>query len=184
MPRRSLNRRTGPRRKLVWARQQFGVGVATAILPAVNAPVRIDALDEFVTAYGASMIGATVVRIRGILGTSSDNATVNQTSATFTAYIGDANDVIRGPNANDNYYDSNSRGKDYFAVEPFIGPSNLPAQDGMLGSDVCARVIDVRAMRKLEEVSQRLIFDISAVGPNTVNQFSCFGDLSILLMLP
>lgn len=182
--RRTSRRRSGPKRKLVWARQQFGIAVATAILPAVSAPVRIDALDEFVQAYGASMIGATVVRIRGILAVTNDNATVNQTSGTFTAYIGDANDIVRGPNANDNYYDSNSRGKDYFCVEPFIGPSNLASQDGLLGSDVCARVIDVRAQRKLEEVSQRLIFDISAVGPNAVNNFAMAGDLSILLMLP
>lgn len=181
MPRTSFRRRSAPRRKLVWARQsQQAVTVTGAVAPALAAPTRLDALDQFVAAYGAALIGCTIVRIRGVLGLVQPVA--NAQNMTFNAYIGDANDIVRGPNANDNYYDNNAAGKDYFAVEPFFSPGI--ASDNKVGStEVQARLIDVRSMRKLEEVSQRLIFDFSAfsAGATTINWTM---DLSILLMLP
>jgi len=182
MPRTSRSRRTSPRRKLVWARQTASVGVVTAVAPAFAAPTRVDVLDEFVQAYGASMIGATIIRVRGIMiGSQAAQAAVAQVVATM--YIGDANDVVRGPNANDNFFDSNSTGKDYFLVEPFFCPSSAAISQTYQGNDVSGRVIDVRAMRKLEEVSQRLILDVSGQSAAVSNQpFFC--QLSILIMLP
>lgn len=182
MRKTSSRRRTaGPRRKLIWARGQFGVTLSSVALPAFSAPARIDALAPFVAAYGASLIGCTVARVRGICNYTGINAAAQ--GCTVTAFIGDSNDIIRGPNANDNYYDSNSRGKDYFLVEPFVGPST--ASDVRLSpTDLQGRVIDVRAMRKLDEVSQRLIIDVSPISSALSNNNTFSLDLSILLMLP
>lgn len=180
MRRRSL--RAAPRRKLIWARLQQTVTVPTVASPALAAPARIDVLAPFVAAYGASLIGTTAVRIRGIMAPSALQAA--QASITAAAYIGDANDIVRGPNANDNYYDSNSRGKDYFLVEPFIAPvSGSAAQAHLTGTDIVGRVIDVKAQRKLDEVSQRVILDVSGFSAAVSNQVFTV-DLSMLVMLP
>lgn len=164
----------------MWARDQASVNVTAAVAPALAAPTRIDFLQDFVTAYGASIIGTTVVRVRGLVvansGADGNNATIR-----MCGYIGDANDIVRGPNANDNAFDSNSVGKDYFLFEPFFCPDT--AVFGLTGGDGTVRLIDVKAQRKLEEVSQRLVIDVSAAASvaTTVN----FGyDLSVLLMLP
>lgn len=180
MPRRSL-RRAGPRRKLVWARTQNSFTLSSVALPALSAPVRHDALAQFVQAYGASLIGTTVVRVRGILNATGNGAVAQ--SVTIAAYIGDANDIVRGPNANDNYYDSNSRGKDYFMVEPFFIPPTT-ASTVLFPNETQGRVVDVKAMRKLDEVSQRLVIDASPISGALQNNNTFNLDLSILLMLP
>lgn len=153
-----------------------------AALPAFAAPTRFDLLAPFVTAYGAALIGCTVVRIRGFL-QCNETAAGNGSLVRFGFYIGDANDIVRGPNANDNAFDSNSVGKDYFGFEPFAAPSPAAPDNTLLGTDTVARMIDIRAMRKLEEVSQRLILDVS-LSSTTANIVTFSGDLSILLMLP
>jgi len=135
-----------------------------------------------VQAYGAALIGCTVVRIRGYLQVS-ETAAGNGSLVRVGFYIGDANDVVRGPNANDNAFDSNSVGKDYFGFEPMLAPGPAANDNTALGSEVSARLIDIRAMRKLEEVSQRLIMDVSGRS-STANAFTVNADVSILLMLP
>lgn len=175
-------RRGSLRRKLVWARRQASIGIVTAVALALAAPTRVDVLSEFVTAYGAALVGSTVVRVRGyMIGSQAAQAAVANVTACM--YIGDANDVVRGPNANDNYYDSNSRFKDYFLVEPLFCPNTAAAVQPIQGSDVSSRLIDVRAMRKLEEVSQRLIMDVSGFSAAVSTQ-PFVADLSILIMLP
>jgi len=128
------------------------------------------------------MIGATIIRVRGLM-IGSQAAQAATASLTACMYIGDANDVVRGSNANDNYYDSNSRGKDYFLVEPFFCPNTAAAVQPYQGNDVAGRIIDVKAMRKLEEVSQRLIMDVSGLSAAVSTQ-TFLADLSILIMLP
>lgn len=180
-PRSSTRRRSAPRRKLVWARQNGSALVTTAVAPALTAPIRLDVLDQFVAAYGAALIGCTIVRIRGIMSLGATAPTAAQ-SITAAFYIGDANDVVRGPNANDNFYDTNAAGKDYFGVEPFIAPT-AAAQARIAGSEPTSRMIDIRSMRKLEEVSQRLICDFSGAG-TVVSSASLDFDFSVLIMLP
>lgn len=182
MPRTRLTRRAGPRRKLVWARRVIAVTNVPAALPAFSAPTRVDLLSEFVTAYGAALIGCTIVRIRGFLQVS-ETAAGNGALVRAGFYIGDANDIVRGPNANDNAFDSNSVGKDFFGFEPFQAPGPGAQDNTALGSETVARLIDIRAMRKLEEVSQRLVLDVST-SSGTANQVIMNGDLSVLVMLP
>lgn len=158
------------------------MAITTAAAPAFASPTRVDFLSTFVAELGAAPIGCTVVRVRGIMGIDQlQAATANVTAVMF---IGDGNDITRGPNANDNYYDTSSTGKDYFLVEPFVSPAVSVAADAHLsGTDVVARMIDVKSSRKLEEVSQRLVLDFSAQAVAVSTQ-QAFFDLSVLLMLP
>lgn len=152
--------------------------VTNAVAPALGGPARIDVLSQFVTAYGASLIGCTVVRMRGLLVVNTVDG--NGVNLTAGAYIGDSSDITEVPDANDNYYASQATGRDYMMVEPFFAPD--AAQVQLHGSPALARLIDVRAQRKLDEVSQRLIIDVSSFGAviTAVN----FGlDISVLLML-
>lgn len=180
---RRLSRRVSrgtPRRKLVWARQIAAVTVPTVAAPAFSAPARIDVLDEFVTAYGAALIGSTVVRVRGFIACVSAPAGVAVAYA-VVGFIGDANDIVRGPNANDNFFDSNATGKDYFIVEPFFLPGS--ASTAVLGTEISARLVDDRAARKLDEVSQRFVIDVSGTA-GAVTATTVQLNLSVLLMLP
>lgn len=100
-------------------------------------------------------------------------------------YVGNNNEVTRGPNANDNAFDNLSQNKDYFLFEPFlVDNSNVDAQTG--GTDTYSRIIDVKSSRKIEELNQTVILDASAMSPNAVDAGSlAFNfDLSLLLMLP
>lgn len=180
MARRKMVSR-GTRRKLVWARQAGSVTVATAAAPATAAPTRVDLLAPFVAELGAAPIGCTITRVRGIMGVDTITATTAQLTAVM--YIGDGNDIARGPNANDNFYDDSSAHKDYFLVEPFLAPSTAATDLHLHGNDVVARIIDSKSSRKLEEVSQRLVLDISGNAVAVSTQVFFF-DLSVLVMLP
>lgn len=156
--------------------------MATAAAPALAAPTRVDLLASFVTQLGFAPVGCTIVRVRGIMGVDNEVATTAQITATL--FIGDGNDITRGPNANDNYYDGSASGKDYFMVELFLSPAlGAAADEAFRGGDVCARLIDVKSSRKLEEVSQRLVMDVSAFAVAVSTQ-QVFFDLSVLVMLP
>ncbi len=187
MPRRRfVTRSARPRRKLVWARISGSQAVAVAAAPALAAPTRTDALLEFEQSLGASTVGATVVRTRGYISLSDpDRVAAVIAAARVTMYVGNNNEVTRGPNANDNAFDNLSQNKDYFLFEPFlVDNSNVDAQTG--GTDTYSRIIDVKSSRKIEELNQTVILDASAMSPNAVDAGSlAFNfDLSLLLMLP
>lgn len=60
---RTARRRGGPRRKFIWARKA-GRGIINA--PDTEPPgLNLDCLDDFKAAYGADLLGATLVRVRG-----------------------------------------------------------------------------------------------------------------------
>lgn len=179
---RGSRSRTSQRRKLVWARSTVkATTAATAASPALAAPIRVDALAAFQTQLGARLPGYTVARIRGRAGTVGNSTTSLQT-VMFNAWIGSVNDVVRGPNANDNYYDVTSMNRDYFMVEPFVSP--VAANTQLFGNDVIHRLVDIRSSRKIEELDQTLIFDISGTSTAGADSFTFAYDLSILLMLP
>lgn len=184
MPTRHTSRNRGnrgPRRKLVWTRFSTAQTVSTAASPGFNAPARIDVLGPFETQYGAQLLGATVMRTRGYLGISGLSTTSIQ-FVRFCMYVGNANDIVRGPNANDNAFDVNSAWKDYMLVEPFISPNS--AVNGIQTSDVFIRTIDNRSKRKLEELDQSLILDVSGRSGAAADSFTFVADLSVLVALP
>lgn len=184
--RRTFSRGRGSRRKMVWVRAHDSLTVAAAIAPALAAPTRVDLLSAFEASLGASPIGATVVRTRGYMTVTDVDPVANAVIAfRATAYVGNNNEVERGPDSNDNSFDQLSENKDYFLFEPFIFPeTESVAQWG--GGDPTTRMIDVKSSRKIEELNQTIILDVSADSPNLA-QTSNTGfhfDLSLLLMLP
>lgn len=189
MPRGSSrsSRRSGPRRKLIWARNSFEVVLNAAVPPALAAPSRVDLLARVEASIGASLVGSTVVRTRGILVPFSFG-TSDAIAWRVTAYVGDNNDIARAPNANDNAFDQLSENRDFFLFEPGMVPANAAAAstaEFVSGTDPMARIIDVRSSRKLEEVNQTVILDFSAAGLGVgAEAFQMYVDLSTLVMLP
>lgn len=101
-----------------------------------------------------------------------------------TVYVGNNNEVQRGPDANDNTFDDLSENKDFFLFEPFLLPERTAVETH--GTDTIARMIDVKSSRKIEELNQTLILDVSADSPNlaSTSNTGFHYDLSMLLMLP
>ena len=98
-------------------------------------------MGPFNTAYGADLVGATIVRVRGIVRTASTN--VGQGAILAAAVMAQTNRTVdsatEGP--------INQPYADWFVYEPFV-------TDGASTSntEVCARKVDIKAMRKLEEL--------------------------------
>lgn len=195
MPRRSFSRRRArPRRKLVWARSRGTLSVPLAIPPALDAPARLDLLLEFEQSLGSSVVGTTLVRTRGYMGCFDTDALAENIDARIraTCYIGNNNEIQRGPNANDNAFDNLSENKDYFLFEPFSPAKRTTAGDTVglhpyAGGPLESRMIDVKSSRKIEELNQTVILDVSAesTNNNAENSIIAFNfDLSLLLALP
>lgn len=178
--RRTATRRV-QRRKLVWARSVASATVSSPVPPALNAPTRFDILSSFETIYGAQLLGATIMRVRGRMGVAG--VSTEGVAIRATMRIGSQNEVVRGPNANDNAFDSNAVSLDYFMFEPFL--CNTAAGATLTnGNDIHGRMIDVRSHRKLEELNQSLILDYSSVGLGVaVQNITMVHDLSILVAL-
>lgn len=64
---RSVGRR-GPRRKLVWARAaDLNITCIPSTVPAPVDAQSVDLLRDFESNYGAQLIGATIMRVRGLI---------------------------------------------------------------------------------------------------------------------
>ena len=154
MPRRSFRPSGRPRvrrRKLVWARDDGVVTVPSAAAPALAAPARINILNPFFVNMGASLVGCTIMRIRGYIWCLGINAVRQQVRAVM--WIGDSNDALRAPNANDNPFDDISSSKDFFGVYPLLTSSVVEEQL----MPITGAMVDVKSSRKLEELNQVLL---------------------------
>lgn len=181
MPARRRTFRSAPRRKLVWARSQIlGQAVATAASPGLAAPFRFDPTTGFQNELQARMPGYTVARIRGIIGILGVSTSTQ--SVLLTGRVGTINEIVRGPNANDNAFDLTTANTDYFVYEPLISPAG--ATNPLIGTDSVTRLIDIKARRKFEEVDQTLVFDVSGRSTAAADTFTFFANLSLLLMMP
>lgn len=166
--------RSSTRRKLIWARQ-----------PAVdgNIPVggttQVDLLANFETLYGAQLIGCTVMRIRGKVSVASA-VSAPATSAPLPSVMGilvTNGTVIPGTVA---------------------GPIASPYEDWMMydsaylshGSELIAPGLpslalvefDVKSMRKIDELQQRLLWVIQNHPGAPLRNFNL--TTSVLLALP
>lgn len=185
--RRSFRRGRGPRRKLVWARIVASGAAPFGAAPALEEPARLDGLLNFEQSLGASTVGVTVRRTRGYFvcyDTDQDPAAIEQVR--FTAYVGDNNDIDDPANNNDNSFDSLSENRDFYLFEPFVLPPPADVNAGRGLSDTQGRLIDNRSSRKIEELNQTIVYDISGFSPNSAaaGTFGFTFDLSMLLALP
>jgi len=164
--RSSVRRGSGQRRKMVWARSQT-TGVT---VPTVDG-IQLNLLSNFETEYGANLIGATVVRIRGAVVLAPQVA--GNSSAIFAVRVSNDADATAGGGPFDSPY------ADWMAFEPFVTVDS-GTLDPTGDSPLTGRLIDVRAQRKLEEINEQLTAWIQSA-----NQAHTFGaHLSILLKLP
>jgi len=182
----SRRTRRGPRRKLVWARF---ISANTFAIPAASGqnfgtPFVADILGNFKLVYGASPVGVTIARVRGIIALPSATTVTAVAAMRFTLHVGDPRDVT-APGVADNAFADAAAYDDYMMFEPFVDYQSTagPAGNVLAGSDVGARMIDVRSSRKLEELDQTLIFKASGNSSVATSQ-TYWVDLSVLLMLP
>jgi hypothetical protein len=134
----------------------------------------VNLLDQFETAYGANLLGATVTRIRGVVVAGNNIAPVATGQLLLSARVGvssevsaDNNDGITQPYA------------DWMLWEPFVF-QNLPASGQTADSWALSRTIDVKSQRRLDELNDELQMWIAA----SSTSFAYSWNLSILLKLP
>ena len=154
------------RRKFVWARHS---GTFTGTSAQLS---RTRLLQEFQDDYGADLIGATLVRVRGVIvcytaDTTAGGLTVAGTVKTDTSAAVDL--VNEGP--------ANRPHADWFMWEPFYADG---AHDY---SSAARRIIDVKSSRKIEEIDEEAYLYI-ATGPSNPAAITCDYTLSIGLKLP
>ena len=160
MPRRGYNgrrntRRT-PQRKFVWARTQhiFAVG-------SDQRNYGVDLLQQFQQEYGAQLLGATVVRIRGFIlpfMTETFAGTVSGTSG----IIVDSNDAdfeVGGPNDGNNNTPLVRDHDDWLAWLPWAFTSQ--ATTGYIdvatwNQTASPWAVDIKSSRKIEELGETL----------------------------
>jgi len=178
----SARRPTTQRRKLVWARLSQVATVTTGVPPALNTPARSSPLAGFETSYGAQLVGATIMRVRGAIAIAGQPTEGVHLRACM--FIGDEIDIVRGATNADNAFDAVSASRDYFMMEPFYA-NTAAAATLTAGSELHGRLIDIKSHRKLDELNQSLVYDISAVSLGVANQnLTVVSNLSILVALP
>lgn len=193
MQRRSSFRRPGirrPRRKLIWARHAFGVVVG------VGGTFSSFPLGILEAQYGAQLIGATIMRVRGVITCTITNSIPPTAQAYAAIRIGlrvtDHADLAPQDYGVGAMY-GNQAHADWFMFEPFMldnaGVATLDEEvDTTAASEI--RHIDVRARRKIEELDQTVEMLIGAPAPGSTNppestaQVRVRGDLSLLVALP
>lgn len=172
MPRRSFRstRRIAPTRKFVWART-----ASRGIIPAGPNVNQLALLGEFETRYGASLIGATVMRVRGeiLIGRTTDvalDAIVVGGIRVVTQTTDPADIEGEGPLVDPE--------ADWMAVFPVILQRALGST---VDSGIHRIAVDVKSARRLEELQQKLYMFWSQDGTNSVD---IIAHLSIGLKLP
>ncbi len=147
MPRNGSRRSYGSRvpnsasnRKFVWARQNGQVAVDS------DQGITIDLLSNFQQAYGADILGSTVMRVRGTVFWNSGDVTLTAISAVVGIRVADQTELqadAEGP--------ISSMHADWMAYQTTIldSGSDTYYQADRLG-------IDVRSSRKMEELGQTL----------------------------
>lgn len=191
-PRRTSNFRSRsrrPQRKLIWARHASLVTLAPGGLLAL-AP-----LQELETTYGAQLIGATIMRVRGVI-----SATIAGTSDgdAFSAFRIGMRVTDHADNAPQDYaigamYTFQAHA-DWFLFEPFMLDNSGASVAGEEVDTTAAseiRLVDVKARRKIQELDQTVEMVIgspSPTGPITLPKASVNTrvrwDFSILVALP
>lgn len=145
------NRRTtSPRRKFIWARTSVTGSMGA------NSIGRSNLLSNFESLYGAELIGCTIVRIRGIITTSS--SAIDQLFVAAAMVEPDpvgTLDVAEGPTQRP--YAS------WMLYEPFVTSGLANGAQNETG----ARMIDVKANRKLDELDEQLSFYIQTPSGNS-----------------
>lgn len=180
----SSRRRSRPRRKLVWARQNLNqtITIPVSAGDTFGVPVTIDALDRFRVQLGASPVGATIMRTRGLIMAQSPAAAAAAINLLVTMHVVDTGEIAQGADNADNAFSARGMGLDYFMFEPFLVVTPSTALQAT-ASDCAGRLIDVKSSRKVEELNQTVALRLHG-SSQVATTVSVTGVLSILLALP
>lgn len=156
--RRAGRGRRAPLRKFVWARSfgtlGFSADPATTFIGA-------DLLGNFQSEYGAQLLGATVVRVRGFI--APGIATAGADSAGYAATVGMIVDKDRDPatgyilQGNEDLAVEQREHDDWMAYLPFTvqNPSDVRT-DITWNTMASPYAVDIKSSRKIEELGQTL----------------------------
>ena len=160
-----------PRRKLIWARTiQPSVSLNTQI---TAAPYRQDLLSAFETAYGAQLIGCTVMRMRGVIRLGPSSA--GTSNVVVAARIGDASELVGASIAQQSPVTDQTA--DWMMYQPLVTEVTAERDSSTIV------YFDVKARRKLDELQQSLL--LYAGGDNPAASTAAFNyTLSLLIALP
>lgn len=160
--RRKVSR--GTPRKKVWVRHFIGESELLAGAGAYSLP-----LLSFEASYGAQLLGCTILRVRADLYVES---TVQSAGYLYGLRVATA-DVVAD-----------------LAPAPAQAPGSMPHADwmayglitaGATGGFSHSEDVDVRSMRKLDELNQTLLLAVENAGADAV---TWAGQMSILVALP
>lgn len=167
MPTRRSSSRPA-RRRLIWARYR-----STSLAIVAGTAFNVDPLATFETAYGAQLLGCTVMRVRGSI-TAKMVAGVNA-QLTWAMKVADLPGVSTEAPASSGVND------DWFMYENWVSVTSTPT--ALEPSIQLQKEIDVRARRRLDELGQRLVLagEVTSAG---AGQFVTGVNLSILIALP
>lgn len=156
------------RRRLVWARYR-----TTSVAVVAGTAFTAFPLDTFETAYGAQLLGCTIMRVRGCITAKM----VAGTNASFTV----AMKVADLPGVNPEAPASSGINDDWFMYETWASVTSTPT--ALEPSLQLQKEVDVRARRRLDELGQRLVLaaETSSAG---AGQYTFTAVLSILVALP
>lgn len=166
--RRSSSRRGTTRRRLIWARYR-----STSIAVVAGTAFNVDPLATFETAYGAQLLGCTIMRIRGSI-TAKMVAGVNA-QLTWACKVADLPGTTAEAPASTGIND------DWFMYESWASVTSTPT--ALEPSVQLQKEIDVRARRRLDELGQRLVLAAETTSAGA-GQFTTSAVLSFLIALP
>lgn len=150
------------------------------------APARFVLLDAFETAYGANLIGCTIMAVRGYMACPSPSNALEDVHVRAGLKITD--DATAPPATTQSLFNAvaNTGGAhdDWFGFFPMYAPlSATNVAGGIEGGGLQAVRVDVRSRRRLSELGQALVLDVSA--RSTAGADIAFtADLSVLVALP
>lgn len=173
-----------PRRKLIWARMTPAISVISNVAAGSPYSESQDLLQTFRTQMGitAGPVGLTVMRMRFGINTTQFPL-VATPQLIFGVRVMDTTEAAAAEIDATPYTPAADPHADWMCFEP-IGPESW---SGSAGFHVLDHQIDVRAMRKLDELGQTLVAVLGSVPPNgggAAAVIPIFVTSSVLLALP
>lgn len=179
---RRYSRRAPTKRKVVWARYRFAQTNQAGGTVSVTSP-----LADFETAYGAQLLGATIVGIRGILRARnrSTSTAVQEFTYGFMVTSPEAADLVSAHPDSSFSSANNDRMASWMWIEGF---HTFPAMTAVLDSQtdtaaVVQREFNVKSRRVLRQLEDQLVFS-ATLGTTTSGNYDWGVHMSIAVALP
>lgn len=178
--RRTFRRVAGrrPRRKIVFAREGH-----TGLLAAAGAATTFAPLANFETTYGAQLLGATIMRIRGHICYSPDEPGLDQSDYMNYGFIVMPSDPLANSPSPNVVSTNDDRMASWMWWDTLMRAGNqvLAGTTGSVTERNLHRSFDVRARRVLRQMDDRLIFSVAEGATAAQGRFICVYSVAIAL---